>query len=427
MSGKILVVNATCPEMNHLAGHLARTGELLGYVRTYANQDRFWERVLAQLPVVGRVYKHTFGRRKVPTVLLDGSVQEAGVVFDIALAVVGRLVPIGNRFAGELGLCLARQISILGARYASQADIVVASYYVALPAFRACAGLNVLNYPTVHYRYLQKIVAEESEREPAFASMLPDLNAVPVWVESQLDMECELAARILVGSSFARDSFIAQGIPAEKLAVVPYGVDLSLFSPPSAGIPAGDGFRILYVGRIGQLKGIGYLMKAYDRFRGRGTSLTLVGNFHGSEESLRRYRKHFQHVSNVPRERLADIYRRADVFVFPSLLEGMGLVVLEAMASGLPVIVTPNGPGDIVRDGVDGFVVPIRDIDAIADRLDYFRANPEARKQMGANARERALEFTWEAYGQKARYVLDKNFDSSDFAGVSNCPVESYQ
>jgi glycosyltransferase involved in cell wall biosynthesis len=165
----------------------------------------------------------------------------------------------------------------------------------------------------------------------------------------------------------------------------------------------------LFVGQIGQRKGISYLLKAYDLFRGSGTSLTLVGNFYGSQEPLRRYRKLFQHVSNVPRERLADFYRRADVFVFPSLLEGMGLVVLEAMASGLPVIVTPNGPGDIVRDGVDGFVVPTRDVDAIADRLDYFQANPEVRKQMGVNARERALEFTWEAYGQKARYALKKS------------------
>ena len=86
------------------------------------------------------------------------------------------------------------------------------------------------------------------------------------------------------------------------------------------------------------------------------------------------------------------------MFVFPSLLEGMGLVVLEAMASGLPVITTPNGPGDLVRDGVDGFVVPIRDVDAIVEKLEYLRAHPEDRLRMGQNARERAKEFTWEQY-----------------------------
>jgi glycosyltransferase involved in cell wall biosynthesis len=201
-----------------------------------------------------------------------------------------------------------------------------------------------------------------------------------------------------LGSSFARDSFIAEGIFADKLTVVPYGVDLSLFSPQAAGIPAGGGFRVLFIGQIGQRKGISYLLKAYERFRGDGTSLTLVGNFFGSEEPLRPYRNIFRHIPNIPRAWLADYYRRADVFVFPTLLEGLGLVVLEAMASGLPVIVTPNGPGDIVRDGVDGFVVPIRDPDAIVDRMEYLRANPQVRAEMGRNARERALVFSWDAY-----------------------------
>jgi glycosyltransferase involved in cell wall biosynthesis len=103
----------------------------------------------------------------------------------------------------------------------------------------------------------------------------------------------------------------------------------------------------------------------------------------------------------VPQADLPKIYRSADVFVFPSLLEGMPLVVLEAMASGLPVITTPNGPGDLVRDGVDGFVVPIRDVDAIVEKLEYLRAHPEERLRMGQNARERAKMFTWEHYRTK--------------------------
>jgi glycosyltransferase involved in cell wall biosynthesis len=79
----------------------------------------------------------------------------------------------------------------------------------------------------------------------------------------------------------------------------------------------------------------------------------------------------------------------------------MGIVVLEAMASGLPVITTPNGRGDLVRDGVDGFVVPIRDMNAIVERLEYLRAHPEERLRMGQNARERAKMFTWEHYRTK--------------------------
>ena len=401
-TNNILVVNFGAPEVNYLAAALANSGYLKTYLRPYANKGRAWERCLGQIPGLSIIYKGTFGRRRLPSGLAPSGVREVAVLADFLAASASRLgnlgIPFAEKITSVLQYNLQKQLGSAGERYAHGASAVVASYLVALPAFRACAGLKVLNYPTVHHRYLQKFDTEESEREPAFASMLPDWSAVPEWVETRLDAECELADRILAGSNFARDSFIAEGITANKLTVVPYGVDLSLFSPQSAGIPAGDGFRVLFVGQIGQRKGISYLLKAYDRFRGGGTSLTLVGNFYGSQEPLRRYRKLFQHVSNVPRARLADIYRMADVFVFPSLIEGMGLVVLEAMASGLPVIVTPNGPGDIVRDGVDGFVVPIRDPDAIVDRLEYLRANPQVRAEMGRNARERALVFTWDAY-----------------------------
>jgi glycosyltransferase involved in cell wall biosynthesis len=78
------------------------------------------------------------------------------------------------------------------------------------------------------------------------------------------------------------------------------------------------------------------------------------------------------------------------------------------MASGLPVIVTPNGPGDIVRNGVDGFVVPIRDADAIVDRLEYLRANPQVRSEMGRNARERALVYSWDVYQARAVEALNE-------------------
>ena len=131
-----------------------------------------------------------------------------------------------------------------------------------------------------------------------------------------------------------------------------------------------------------------------------------MGRIQGDDAALTPYRKIFQHIDYVPRPYLRDIYQQADVFVFPTLVEGMPIVILEAMASGLPVITTPNGPGDIVRDGIDGFVVPVRAPNIIAEKLEFLRENPDIRAEMGENARKRALEFTWEAYQYRAGAML---------------------
>jgi glycosyltransferase involved in cell wall biosynthesis len=244
------------------------------------------------------------------------------------------------------------------------------------------------------------------ELQPEFALTLrPYLR--PSIVTNTLDAEVELADHILVGSSFAKASFIAEGVLAAKISAIPYGTDLCAFAP-SPRRSRSSQFRILFVGQISQLKGISYLLKAYRSIRRPETILTLVGNFTGSPEALDSYREDFQYIPHVPYGVVPEIFRNADVFVFPTLADGMGLAVLEAMASGLPAIVTANGPGDLIRDGVEGFVVPIRDAGAIAERLEFLRANPDIRMAMARAARLRAEQFGWDVYARKAAdLVLD--------------------
>jgi glycosyltransferase involved in cell wall biosynthesis len=299
-----------------------------------------------------------------------------------------------------------RAVAIAAARVLGEEDAVVASWGSAGPVFQRMrdgrGGLCVLSFPTVHPRYYRKLLREEAVREPAFAETLIN-HEWPHWMEEQFEHEISMAHRVFVGSSFARNSFVAEGIPAERLDVIPYGADLDLFYPAELTEERPNGaLRLLFVGRLDQAKGIAYLMKAYERFRGPETHLTLVGRMAGNGTAFRPYRGLFNHVGHVPRPSLAHIYRQADVFVLPTLLEGMPLVVLEAMASGLPVITTTNGAGDIVRHNVDGFVVPTRDVDAIVDGLERLRRDPSLRAQMGRNARQRAQQFTWKAYRHMA-------------------------
>lgn len=403
----VLVVNYTAPEMNHLAAALAECGLLQKYIRPYANQQRTWERAVAHWPGFGRLYSKTFGRRTMPPELTSGDIREAAVWQDIVRAAALHFG--GSRakvLAEQLHWGIQQRIAEVAGLYAQGAQVVVGSYQVSHKMFARASGVKVLNYPIAHHRFIQRFVAEERELEPSFAATLPDWSQAPAWQEPELDTECELADRILVGSSFAGNTFIEEGFPAEKMIIIPYGADLERFSPGQRDTEQGETFRALFVGSIVQRKGISYLLRAYQRFKGPNTELMLVGNYPDDSSPFAPFREDFKHIPHLPQADLPKIYRGADVFVFPGLLEGMGLVVLEAMASGLPVITTPNGPGDLVRDGVDGFVVPIRNVDAIVEKLEYLRAHPEERLRMGQNARERAKLFTWEQYRTKVANLI---------------------
>jgi glycosyltransferase involved in cell wall biosynthesis len=111
------------------------------------------------------------------------------------------------------------------------------------------------------------------------------------------------------------------------------------------------------------------------------------------------------HVSSIQ-----DVFQQADVFVFPSLAEGSALVTYEAMASGLPVVVTFNA-GSVARDGEDGFIIPARNPKAIAESLERLRADDRLRKKMGEAARERVDMFTWKRYGDRVAEELRHVYD----------------
>ena len=153
-------------------------------------------------------------------------------------------------------------------------------------------------------------------------------------------------------------------------------------------------------------KGLVYLLEAIRLLDPSKFELTLVGPLLGKGEGLRKYEGLFRHISGVRPQDMPDFYRQADVAVLPSLVEGSALVVLEAMASGLPVIVTPNAGADSVRDGIDGFVVPIRSPWRIAERLQWLADNPAARVQMGRAARECALRYDWSVFHEVVRTVV---------------------
>lgn len=407
---QIFVLNSSHPEVDRLAAEFSRRGTLIHYVRRYAMQERLWERILQKSPGLSKLFKAS-ALRKLPPGLESNDVIEAGVLYDFIATSLPKL-PLG-RSLRPLGRKIMnyrdRSLAQVGARLGTGAPLVVSNYSIASDLFagvKSRGGQTVLNYPIAHHNYSKRLLEEEAEREPAFADSLA-IQIPPRSLAARLDYECSMADKILVGSTFAASTFIHEGIPSERIITIPYGADMSRFHAPVQEHRIDDTFRVLFVGQIGQRKGITYLFRAYEKFMGKNTELVLAGNFSGAPSAFSPYLRLFRHVGQVPHIELPRLYRSADVFVFPTLIEGMGHVFLEAMACGVPVIVSPNGPSDIVRDGVDGFIVPIRDPDAIAEKLEVLRANKELRAQMGRAAAQRAIEYTWERYVTDAANAIE--------------------
>lgn len=218
--------------------------------------------------------------------------------------------------------------------------------------------------------------------------------------------EMALADWVLIPSEFVRQSFAEHGFPEGRLLLIPFGVDTSRFRPYEG--ETSHPFRALFVGQVGIRKGVPYLLEAWRRLGWRDAELWLVGRVLSEcQPILHRYK-------GLPGLRLighlddpVKAYWQTSVFVFPTIEEGSALVTYEALACGLPVVTTPNA-GSVVRDGVEGLIVPIRDVEALVNALDQLRDDEQRRRDMGRAARARAEEFTWDKYGDKLARTLQE-------------------
>lgn len=277
-------------------------------------------------------------------------------------------------------------------------DIVYAYEGAALQTFREAGkrGITTVEEQSSSYwRWTRDLLTEEAERKPEFAGILPVLADPPGRLRRK-EEELQLADYVFVPSEHVRRT-LAGVVPHEKIRVIPYGAPevkpRSHFNADSS-LP----LRVLFVGNLGQHKGIGYLLEAMDMVGGMA-DLTIVGRRLRPNATVDRACRRWRWHETLPHSQVLDRMRQADVLVLPSLSEGCALVVLEALACGLPVIVTPNtGSLAFVRDRQEGFVVPIRRADAIAGCLELLYRDRAMLEEMSRRAQATAAQISWESY-----------------------------
>lgn len=245
---------------------------------------------------------------------------------------------------------------------------------------------------TAHPNFRKELLKEEYE--------MFNLNYQPpdqpLW-EKYLK-EIELADHLIAPSPHVYETCILQGVPKNKIKIIPFGIDIDRFKPTEKKDKV---FRIIYVGAMSINKGVYYLLEAFKQLRLPRSELVLIGALQPEFKAiLANYDGLFKHVCFVPHDQLANWYGNSSVFVFPSLTEGSALVTFEAMACGIPSVVTENS-GSVVRNDMDGFVIPIRDIETLKEKMLFLYENEERRKEMGKSARKYVGNFTWGKYGER--------------------------
>ncbi len=272
----------------------------------------------------------------------------------------------------------------------------------ALASFRAAkqGGLATFyDQPIGYWRAARRILAEEAEREPEWAGTIVG-NRDSAEKTDRKDEELRLAEVVFAATSFTKTTLADHPGFTAPVHVIPYGAPVTRSDTVRSPYASREKpLRVLYVGSLGQRKGLSYLFAAA-KLAGRSIALTVVGTKPAEPCTALEVALGSHHwIASLPHGEVLERMRNSDVLVFPSLFEGFGLVILEAMAQGVPVITTPHTAGpDIITDGVDGFIVPIRDATAIAARLDLLHHDRERLATMGEAARRRAATFTWSAY-----------------------------
>lgn len=213
-----------------------------------------------------------------------------------------------------------------------------------------------------------RLMRETAKEWPGWQS---SMQFVEERLTAREQEEWDLADRIVAGSHFVAEGLEACGVAREKISVVPYGVDASRFSPAAERNSAGRPLRVLFVGEVGLRKGAPYLLEALNRLDRRTVDARLAGSVVLAPDRLARYEGRVQLLGPVPRSEMPELFRWADVFVLPSIVEGSATVTYEALMSGLPVITTANS-GSIVRDGESGRIVAVRNSAAIADAITEY-------------------------------------------------------
>jgi glycosyltransferase involved in cell wall biosynthesis len=318
---------------------------------------------------------------------------------------LGRVIAYASpmRFRNYLSSIAMSLFDLQMMRYlrASRCDVVIAYENAAGKTFGAARKLGilcVLDATSIHYK--------------SQISLLPRSNTKRS-IRCK-EREIRLADIIITCSSLARDSYIGAGVPPHLVYSIPLGVDLTLFTRAGKSSRNDAPITFCNAGVLAVHKGTDLIVEACSTLRKEsekfdfiiaGNRATADPNLVSQLEAVAKLR------GRVPHHELPEFYSKADVFVSPSRIDSFGMVVLEALACGLPVILSDNvGAKEVITEGVNGWIIPSGDVRALAQRMAWCVANPDKVRAMALAARASAERYAWSRYRNEVVQVIKSRF-----------------
>ena len=268
---------------------------------------------------------------------------------------------------------------------------------------RVLGAARVLDMAAPHHAFTSRMLQDQyaafPELQTAYRTATEPLDDAR---NARKQAELDQASLVIANSRFTARTLLETGYPSERVRVVPLAapeVDGS-WRARSASPSAARALRFLFAGSAGPRKGAHLLLEAWRRLGARlGAELVIAGQWQLPEPMRATLPAGVRLLGSLPQAQLFEEYRRASVLVFPSLCDGFGMVVTEALAHGLPVITTSHvGAADLLEQGVNGFVLPPGDVDALAERMAWCIAQPESLHAMREGAERAAQRRQWSDY-----------------------------
>jgi starch synthase len=270
-------------------------------------------------------------------------------------------------------------------------------------AARARELKTIYELPIGYWKAHHELLNEEAALQPEWAKTLRGKTDSQEKLHRK-DEELALADQIIVPSQFVRDTLAKAGPLSASINVIPYGAPPVTLEPkPAAENPK---LKIIFVGMLSQRKGLSYLLDAVKKL-GSSVELTLIGRRTCDCKPLDQALQEHRWIPSLSHDEVLKEIRHHDVMAFPSLFEGFGLVVLEAMSCGVPVIATSQGGApDFLVDGEDGFLVAVRDSEAIAEKLEILIRDRNRLSSMSQAATRKAIQHSWESYRKRLVQIV---------------------